>query len=262
MTMNLSTQNSNAVTWAACVDPNRQTNTLVIISDHTKGLYEDKWHGNVLHYTGMGKSGDQDINFMQNRTLAKSKTNGVDVHLFEVLTASQYIYKGKVELFDEPYTETQKGEDGIPRSVWMFPVRVLLEDAPVDEEVIKEYEKEKRQQAQRLSMDDLKQRAKDSQSKIASTRKMKSTTYVRDAFVSEYVKRRADGKCQLCKEPAPFMDNVGNPYLESHHIVWLSKGGEDTIKNSVALCPNCHRKMHILDDNEDVEKLISVSVQD
>jgi 5-methylcytosine-specific restriction protein A len=35
--------------------------------------------------------------------------------------------------------------------------------------------------------------------------------------------------------------------LESHHIKWLSKGGEDTIQNTVALCPNCHRRVHALD---------------
>lgn len=51
----------------------KQTNTLVIISDHTKGLYEDKWYGDILHYTGMGKSGDQELHFMQNRTLNESK---------------------------------------------------------------------------------------------------------------------------------------------------------------------------------------------
>lgn len=33
----------------------RSTNTLVLISDHTKGLYEDKWYNVILHYTGMGK---------------------------------------------------------------------------------------------------------------------------------------------------------------------------------------------------------------
>lgn len=40
----------------------RKSNTygcLVIISDHTKGLYEDKWYGDELHYTGMGNVGDQ-----------------------------------------------------------------------------------------------------------------------------------------------------------------------------------------------------------
>ena len=32
----------------------------------------------------------------------------------------------------------------------------------------------------------------------------------------------------------------GKPYLEVHHIIQLAKGGPDTIKNAVALCPNCH----------------------
>ena len=41
----------------------KTTNTLVIVSDYTKGIYHDKWIGGVLHYTGMGKNGDQDINW-------------------------------------------------------------------------------------------------------------------------------------------------------------------------------------------------------
>lgn len=53
---------------------------------------------------------------------------------------------------------------------------------------------------------------------------------------------------------APFIDAKGEPYLEVHHIIWLSHGGADTIENTVALCPNCHRKMHILQSADDVEK--------
>ena len=30
---------------------------------------------------------------------------------------------------------------------------------------------------------------------------------------------------------------------------------EDTIDNTVALCPNCHRKMHIVKDIDDINKL-------
>ncbi|WP_410175443.1 HNH endonuclease [Plesiomonas shigelloides] len=30
--------------------------------------------------------------------------------------------------------------------------------------------------------------------------------------------------------------------METHHIVWLSKGEEETITNTVAVCPNCHKK--------------------
>lgn len=44
----------------------KATNTLVIVTDHTKGLYKDKWKGGVLHYTGMGKVGDQDLYWSQN----------------------------------------------------------------------------------------------------------------------------------------------------------------------------------------------------
>ena len=57
------------------------TNTLVIVSDYTKGLYHDKWIGGVLHYTGMGKNGDQDIHWAQNDTLANCNKNGVDYQI-------------------------------------------------------------------------------------------------------------------------------------------------------------------------------------
>ena len=101
----------------------KTTNTLVIVSDYTKGLYHDKWIGGVLHYTGMGKIGDQDINWAQNATLAACGSNGVDVHLFEVMNAGEYIYCGRIELVDKPYVDMQPGEDGIGRKVWMFPIR-------------------------------------------------------------------------------------------------------------------------------------------
>ena len=86
-------------------------------------------------------------------------------------------------------------------------------------------------------------------------------TYSRSPYVSEYAKRRAKGCCQLCGTPAPFDTNMGRPYLETHHIIWLSAGGLDDIENTVALCPNCHRKMHIINLNEDIEKLMNVAKQ-
>ncbi len=104
------------------------TNTLVIVSDYTKGLYQDKWIGGTLHYTGMGKVGDQDINWSQNATLAECGNNGVDVHLFEVIDPGEYIYCGRIELVDRPYTETQPDDNGDDRLVWMFPVRPVPEN--------------------------------------------------------------------------------------------------------------------------------------
>lgn len=99
----------------------KATNTLVLISDHTK-MYDDKWYGEELHYTGMGKVGDQELK-SQNRTLAESGKNGVAVHLFEVFDAREYTYEGEVELAGTPYQEEQLDDDGNPRKVWMFPLR-------------------------------------------------------------------------------------------------------------------------------------------
>ena len=42
---------------------------------------------------------------------------------------------------------------------------------------------------------------------------------------------------------APFARADGDAYLATHHVVWLAQGGSDTVENTVALCPNCHRKM-------------------
>lgn len=83
------------------------------------------------------------------------------------------------------------------------------------------------------------------------------SAFSRNPYVAELAKRKAKGICQLCENPAPFNDKDGKPYLETHHIVWLSEGGEDTIENCTALCPNCHQKMHILNLKFDIAKLLS-----
>ena len=86
----------------------KATNTLVIVSDYTKGIYHDKWIGGVLHYTGMGKSGDQVIN----ATLAACGRNGVDIHLFEVMDAGEYVYCGRIELVDKPHNPARMVSTG------------------------------------------------------------------------------------------------------------------------------------------------------
>jgi|JI10StandDraft_1071094.scaffolds.fasta_scaffold610649_1 5-methylcytosine-specific restriction enzyme A len=88
---------------------------------------------------------------------------------------------------------------------------------------------------------------------------VETTVFVRDQTVSEYAKRRANGRCDLCGENAPFSDSQGRPYLECHHIVWLANGGLDTIDNTCALCPNCHRKMHVVGSKKDIKILLSAA---
>jgi len=68
--------------------------------------------------------------------------------------------------------------------------------------------------------------------------------YTRSNAVREYVLARASGDCEGCGEPAPFTSKSGHPYLHAHHINELSDGGSDTPATVVALCPNCHYKIH------------------
>ncbi|HPE41337.1 MAG TPA: CBS domain-containing protein [Bacteroidales bacterium] len=71
----------------------------------------------------MGKKGDQDINYSQNKTLRESVKNGVDIYLFEVFEHGQYVYQGEVQLAGDPYIAEQKDGDGVLRKVWVFPLK-------------------------------------------------------------------------------------------------------------------------------------------
>lgn len=87
--------------------------------------------------------------------------------------------------------------------------------------------------------------------RLASANKMPervqivSVGYRRNPNVIVAVLRRANGVCERCGSAAPFLRRSDNtPYLEIHHWTPLSKGGEDTVQNTAALCPNCHRQLH------------------
>ena len=72
-----------------------------------------------------------------------------------------------------------------------------------------------------------------------------SLGFRRSPHVIVVVLRRANGICEQCGRAAPFTRRSdGTPFLEVHHTTPLSQGGEDTIGNAVALCPNCHREAH------------------
>jgi len=73
------------------------------------------------------------------------------------------------------------------------------------------------------------------------------------------VKKNADGKCELCGNPAPFNDLSGKPYLEIFDLKKYAIISSIPVNNAVALCPNCHAKLEHAPEKEDIQKLIKVA---
>ena len=149
-----------------------------------------------------------------------------------------------IQKCDNKDRAVQRSDGDIPLDHWSF--------VGGDEEELKE---QAEKEAKGLSDFELYEKANQQGATKPKERAITVSTYARNAYVAEASKRRAKGICQLCGNPAPFNDKNGNPYLETHHIIWLSEGGADVLDNTAALCPNCHKKMHVVNDSNDVKKL-------
>lgn len=79
------------------------------------------------------------------------------------------------------------------------------------------------------------------------------SSYERSASVRNVVLQRAKGNCECCGTRG-FITSAGAVFLETHHVVPLSKMGSDMEWNVVALCPNDHRKAHYAEDKVAVQQ--------
>lgn len=115
---------------------------------------------------------------------------------------------------------------------------------PVMEEIYREDQERKTAQALHSSESDRLRRLENAPPHPPTIRIFR-TEFQRNPDIVASVLLAAKGLCDLCGAAAPFnRGSDGSPYLEVHHIISLSEGGEDTLRNTVALCPNCHREVH------------------
>ena len=237
-----------------------KTKSLVLISKQNNGIYNDKWDYNtkILHYTGHGQVGDQ-LLIAANKRLLNAKSDGTKVYLFEVFKNGEYFYQGEVELVDLPYQVEELDINGNNRKVWKFPIRKIDGRLPaaVSEDELLMLDKKEENQLRKYSSEQIKERAYNT-SGIVNSRPVETKYRSRNPYVSKYVKERSKGIGDLCGQEAPFYSKDGTPYLESHHVITLSNNGPDTVYNAVALCPNCHKKMHVLEDKKDIDKLTKI----
>ncbi len=230
------------------------TNTLVLIINHIKSIYHDRWFDDKVHHIGKGQVGDQTMT-RENKTLSESNNNNVGLHLFEVFKTGVYIYRGQVKLYDKPYQKEQLDKNGNSRKVWVFPLEFNDNSRPIENSEIEDLFQIKFNKAQKLDNQELEDKANNLPD-ILGYRATSSVRNQRNPYVVAYTLRRANDVCELCEQPAPFNRPNGEPFLEVHHVKHLEDDGDDKTENAVALCPNCHRMMHSLNRKSDIDILI------
>ncbi|OOG75568.1 HNH endonuclease [Sinorhizobium sp. A49] len=194
--------------------------------------YSDRWRDDgVFEYFGEGQLGDM-VMQKGNRAIAEHAAQGKSILLFKILP------KG-VEFEDEMICEgyqTRRAPDraGNMRDAFVFELRPIDNVTTVVDGIPPTTD----------NLEELRKRA--FAAAVATPAKYTSTASVfeRSRDVRDYVVARAKGDCEGCQQPAPFLRVNGIPYLEPHHIRRLSDGGPDDPRFVIALCPNCHRRVH------------------
>lgn len=228
---------------------------LVIIITGEEGLahgYADKVRPDgVFEYFGEGQTGDMAMH-KGNRAIADHSSNGKSLLLFRK-AKDGLIFEDEM-VYENHHIERARDSHGTERDAIVFELRPLSAVA----EVVEQLEIESSQPKQ-VDLKSLRSRAYEAAGikpgkRVAGFRNV----YERSEDVRGYVLARAKGCCEGCEADAPFKRKDGSPYLEPHHIRRVSDGGPDDPSFVIALCPNCHRRVHAgfdgLSYNEDLLK--------
>ncbi|HEY8893144.1 MAG TPA: HNH endonuclease [Clostridium sp.] len=123
-------------------------------------------------------------------------------------------------------------------------IKKMLEEINIQLNSISEFDKAVNESL-RLSVEERRKRLESKKNSISEKINTVSSGYRRNPDVVAEALERAQGRCGKCRKEGPFKRvSDGTIYLEVHHIIRLADGGEDTVENAIAVCPNCHRELH------------------
>lgn len=208
--------------------------------------YSDGWKDGIFYYTGEGQQ--DDMKFVRgNNAIRNHIEAGKDLHLFS------YMRRGYVRYIDQMICtgyHYQEGPDvtGKTRQTIVFELTPLSSFINKEEPEPESNSVEELNPDKELSMSVLREKAMSYSAREKTPVERKTTQYYRSHLLKLYVQKRANGTCEGCGQPAPFITNEGKPYLEVHHIRRLSDGGPDHPRWVVGVCPNCHRRAHYGND--------------
>lgn len=176
-----------------------------------------------------------------NLAIKDHSVNGKTIHVFESVRKAYVSYMGEAVYIDH-HVEERPDKHGDIRSAFIFhlAIDVLTSNVAIPEPLDANDEV---RQLRSKSLSELRNAAMQGTNQGASTREIITTTRIRSEAIKLYAKKRAEGKCEGCREDAPFESKKG-PYLEVHHVYRLGDGGPDHPDSVIAICPNCHRRVH------------------
>lgn len=223
------------------VTPSRHPLVLIITGE--EGLehgYADRTRDDgVFEYFGEGQVGDM-VMQRGNLAIASHAADGKSLLLFRK-TTDGLRFLGEMT-YDRHHIERAPDREGSSRDAIVFELRPLsaivetLEETPETEPA--------------GTLEQLRELAKVAAAIVSTKTTGIRNIYQRSRDVRNYVLARAAGSCEGCKASAPFVRKDGSPYLEPHHIRRVSDGGPDDPAFVIALCPNCHRRVHAGIDGE------------
>lgn len=194
----------------------------------------------VFAYTGEGQSGDMTLT-KGNLAILEHAETGRALHVFQALGKSQgQRYIGEFTCANHQW-RTGRDKHGTDRKVVVF--NLVSVGLKLDPNLFAQDDESSEQD---FSLAEARKRALDAAASAAAGSRGSAlrNIYRRSTRIAEYVLKRANGICESCKKPAPFLKRNGSPYLEPHHINRLSDGGLDHPRYIGAICPDCHREIH------------------
>jgi len=222
---------------------------VVLLFTGEQGLqygYEDRFDeetGTFL-YTGEGRYGDMEM-VRGNRAILEHQKRNRDLHLFQYNKDRSVSYVGRAFYVDH-HKARRPDLAGQDREAIVFELE--LENGEIGEAAAVVISPPPKRTKLPKSFDKLRDAAhtfgKGAGAKAAEGTERKQIVRQRSALIKEYVLRRANGVCEGCDGPAPFKTPKGEWYLEPHHITRRSDGGPDHPRWVIALCPNCHARVH------------------
>jgi 5-methylcytosine-specific restriction protein A len=199
-------------------------------------------------YTGEGQIGDMQM-IRGNRAIFTHLQTSKALHLFQYETRGLVKYEGQA-IYTGHHYASAPDRNSDPRQVIVFELAVDAPAAGVPDLTPIDVELGPRSLWQQ-PMKDLKQAAF-AQARIERAAAARNVTvYFRSDVIKVYVLRRANGYCEGCGAPAPFLTRKGTPYLEPHHIRRRADSGPDHPLWVIALCANCHKRVHYGADGHD-----------